>query len=52
MTLTIDSTQTTVGMYQRQYLKKLGSNYLVVITISSLSMEMLDATAALFTNPN
>lgn len=52
VTLTIDSTQTTVGMYQRQYLKKLGSNYLVVITISSLSMEMLDATAALFTNPN
>lgn len=48
VTISIDATG-SVGLYLRQYLKKLGSDYLTVITITAASMEKVDEIAAMFT---
>ena len=48
VTLSIDSMATSLGLYQRQYFKKLGSTHLVVITITATCMERADEIAALF----
>lgn len=48
VTLSIDTTAAALGQYQRQYLKKLGTDYLVAITISGISMEAVDKVASMF----
>ena len=47
VTLSIDATETPLGMYQRQYYKKLDT-HLVIITISGISMESVDGIADMF----
>lgn len=49
VTVNLDLTSIGLGMYLRQYLKKLGSDYLTVITITGESMEHVDKIATVFT---
>jgi hypothetical protein len=46
-TLSVDSSE-SIGLFQRLFLKKLGANYLVVITITGVSEEKLEEIVALF----
>lgn len=47
-TLSIDSTKIALQLYQRQYIKKIGSSYLICVTITSPSEEGCDTIASLF----
>lgn len=46
--LSVDATATALKLYQRQYYKKVNSNYLVVITITGESKAKVDEIASMF----
>lgn len=50
--LSYDATQTVVGRYIREYYKLLGTKYMMTITISGTSVEIVDEIATLLTTLN
>ena len=48
VSMSVDATATTLGLYQRQYYKKVNQTYFVVITITGETAQKVDEIASLF----